>query len=117
MKITDAEKKALKGRGLLMTRDTEHFIARIITVDGVYVYAVFSAYRSTGTHFITASFATENEYLYFLKEIRSKTVLRRRVPYNADSRICTLVTCTNVVGMEDERYVLHGILKKIVLYG
>lgn len=44
-------------------------------------------------------------------------MLRRRVPYNADSRICTLVTCTNVVGMEDERYVLHGILKKIVLYG
>ena len=89
----------------------------IITVDGVYVYEVFSAYRSTGTHFITASFANENEYLDFLKEIRSKTVLRRRVPYNADSRICTLVTCTNVVGMEDERYVLHGILKKIVLYG
>ena len=35
MNITDAEKKALKGRGYIMTRDGEHFIARIITVDGV----------------------------------------------------------------------------------
>lgn len=35
LNITDAEKKALKGRGYIMTRDGEHFIARIITVDGV----------------------------------------------------------------------------------
>ena len=35
MKITDAEKKALKGRGYIMTRDGEHFVARIITEDGV----------------------------------------------------------------------------------
>ena len=34
MKITDAEKKALKGRGYIMNRDGEHFIARIITEDG-----------------------------------------------------------------------------------
>lgn len=33
--ITEQEKKALKGRGYIMTRDGEHFIARIITVDGV----------------------------------------------------------------------------------
>ena len=36
MKITDAEKKALKGRGYIMTRDGEHFVGRIITEDGVY---------------------------------------------------------------------------------
>ena len=35
MKITDAEKKALKGRGYIMTRDGEHFVGRIITEDGV----------------------------------------------------------------------------------
>ena len=35
MKITDAEKKALKGRGYIMTRDGEHFVARLITVNGV----------------------------------------------------------------------------------
>ena len=35
LKITDAEKKALKGRGYIMTRDGEHFVARVITVDGL----------------------------------------------------------------------------------
>lgn len=35
LQITDAEKKALKGRGYIMTRDGEHFIARIITIDGL----------------------------------------------------------------------------------
>ena len=33
--ITAEEKKALKGRGYIMTRDGEHFIARVITVDGM----------------------------------------------------------------------------------
>lgn len=35
LNITAEEKKALKGRGLIMTNDNEHFIARVITVDGV----------------------------------------------------------------------------------
>ena len=35
MKLTEQEKKQLKGRGYIMTRDNEHFIARVITVDGV----------------------------------------------------------------------------------
>lgn len=43
MKITDAEKKTLKGRGYIMTRDGEHFVARLITVDGVLTSAQFEA--------------------------------------------------------------------------
>jgi len=35
MAITAAEKKTLKGRGYIMTRDGEHFVARIIPIDGV----------------------------------------------------------------------------------
>ena len=35
LNITAEEKKALKGRGYIMTRDGEHFIARVITVDGM----------------------------------------------------------------------------------
>ena len=35
LKITPEEKTALKSRGYIMTNDNEHFIARIITVDGV----------------------------------------------------------------------------------
>ena len=43
MKITDAEKKALKGRGYIMTRDGEHFVARLITVNGVLTSSQFAA--------------------------------------------------------------------------
>jgi len=35
LSITAAEKKALKGRGYIMTNDGEHFVARIITIDGL----------------------------------------------------------------------------------
>lgn len=34
LKLTADEKKALKGRGIILNRDGEHFIARVITVDG-----------------------------------------------------------------------------------
>lgn len=36
LKITPEEKTALKGRGYIMTNDGEHFIARIISVDGTF---------------------------------------------------------------------------------
>ena len=34
LKLTADEKKALKGRGIILNRDGESFIARVITVDG-----------------------------------------------------------------------------------
>ena len=34
LNLTPDEKKALKGRGIILNRDGEHFIARVITVDG-----------------------------------------------------------------------------------
>ena len=99
------------------TRDAvaETMEIEVITRDGVYIYEPFSAYREVGAHFITASFADETAYLQFLKDIQSKSVLRRRPDYDANSKICTLVTCTNA--MEGERYVLHGILKNLIYYG
>lgn len=34
LKLSADEKKALKGRGIILNRDGERFIARVITVDG-----------------------------------------------------------------------------------
>jgi len=34
LNLSAEEKKALKGRGIILNRDGEHFIARVITVDG-----------------------------------------------------------------------------------
>lgn len=88
----------------------------IITLDGVYVYELFSSYRSEGSHFVTTSFADKNEYLKFLNTIYSKSRIHRKVKYNADSRVITLSTCTNVASKPDERYVVHGILTQVIKY-
>ena len=36
LNITDAEKKALKARGIILTNDGEHFIERVLTSNGVF---------------------------------------------------------------------------------
>lgn len=88
----------------------------IITLDGVYVYELFSSYRSEGSHFVTTSFANEDVYLEFLKTIYAKSQIGRKVKFDANSRIITLSTCTNVASKPDERYVVHGILTHVIKY-
>ncbi len=88
----------------------------VITLDAAFVYEIFASYRSTGAHFTTTSFANESEYYDFLRKIYSRSVFKRNVKFDKNSRIITLSTCTNVVANEDERYVVHAILKQIIRY-
>ena len=43
LKIDEAEKKALKGRGIIMTNDGEHFVARVVSSNGVFSNAQLRA--------------------------------------------------------------------------
>lgn len=88
----------------------------IITKDSVYVYKLFSAYRSDDFSFTKTNFKDSGDYKQFLDSIYKRSALRKRIPYSEQSKICTLVTCTNVKANPDERYVVHGILDKIVPY-
>ncbi|HAN21221.1 MAG: hypothetical protein A2Y15_06720 [Clostridiales bacterium GWF2_36_10] len=89
----------------------------IYTADGVYVYEIFSAYRSENhTLFTKTTFSDKNDYLTFLKNIAANSQLKKRVSYDANSQITTLVTCTNVKDKPRERYVVHGILKQFIPY-
>ncbi len=89
----------------------------LITEEAVYVYEIFAAYRSGGNHFINISFKNTEAYLDFLKEIQRKSELKnRKLPYDENTRILTLCTCTNVSSTSDERYVLHCKLKKVIKY-
>ncbi|MFA6729985.1 MAG: class B sortase [Eubacteriales bacterium] len=88
----------------------------IITPDAVYVYEIFAAYRSSGSDFITVSFANNAEYLTFLKNLQKKSVLKKTTSFDINTRIITLSTCTNVISNPDERYVVHGKLVKIIKY-
>ena len=81
-----------------------------------YVYEIFSAYRSDGSDFITVSFRDNAAYKDFLKMISRRSILKRRLAYDENTRLITLCTCTNSGRNEDERYVLHCKLVKIIKY-
>lgn len=106
-------------RGIKLFFDSEYRYSKaqeleitIVTEEGVYIYEYFSGYRSEGSHFISRyeDNGTNTGYYSFLKKIRAKNTIPKNVGYNANSKIVTLVTCTNLASKPDERYVLHGIL-------
>ena len=88
----------------------------IYTKDAVYIYELFSSYRSDDFNYDRTYFNNESDYNEFLKSIYSRSVLRKKMSFSAQSKICTLVTCTNVASNPNERYVVHGILRQVVPY-
>lgn len=90
---------------------------QIYTKEALYVYKIFSAYRSSDFNFTKTYFQSKEEYKEFLDSIYARSVLGKKFKYSADeTRICTLVTCTNVYANPDERYVVHGILTEVIPY-
>lgn len=88
----------------------------IYTEDALYVYTPFSAYRSDGTDFTKVSFPSYEEYVNYLDNIRSRSIIPCSLPYDSSSKIATLVTCTNNYSNAKERYVLHCLLTQVVKY-
>lgn len=86
----------------------------IYTPDGLYIYKVFSGYRSNDVFYLKGTFSSDAEYTDWLKFIKSKDSLRCSRDYNANSRVCTLITCANVSSDKSQRYVLHGILASFI---
>lgn len=82
--------------------------------EGLYIYQVMSGYRNDGSSFTKHVFDTDEQYIQFLDLIAERNTLRVAPSYNAQSKICTLITCANVSSNEDERYVVHGILKTFI---
>ena len=91
-----------------------NMVIEIYTDEGLYIYDVLSGYRDDGSYFTKHIFTGTEQYLQFLDTITENNILSVRPKYDANSRICTLVTCANISSNEDERYVLHGILKTFV---
>ena len=62
LKIDEAEKKALKGRGIIMTNDGEHFVARVVSSNGVFSNAQLRALTDA------AGFLYRNKAAYDLRK-------------------------------------------------
>jgi len=85
----------------------------IYTKEGVYIYDIFSFYVDDSNEFARTVFTSESDYLKFLKRIARRSNVKTNREYNAESRICTLITCTNGSNA-DSRYVVHGILNQFI---
>lgn len=114
--MTDGTK--FRGIKLFFDSDNRYSLAQdleitVVTEDAVYVYEYFSGYRAEGDRFATCySTATNSKKFYnFLMERRSLNTISKDVTYDENSKIITLITCTNLSSKPGERYVLHGILK------
>lgn len=88
-------------------------VIEIYTTEGLYIYDILSGYRNDSAYFTKNYFANSEQYLNFLDTIKDNNILSVRPKYDENSKICTLVTCTNSSN-ENERYVLHGILTNFV---
>lgn len=81
----------------------------IYTPNGqVYTYQIFSVEITNDTsESFQKQFGDETEYLMYIEEIQKKSLYDTGVTADADSRMVSLSTCTNV--SEEERLVVHGI--------
>ncbi len=90
----------------------------VVTEKAVYVYEYFSGYRAEGDAFAYCySTDTSSKRFYnYLKGRRALNTISKDVTYDGDSKIITLITCTNLSSKPAERYVLHGILKNVYYF-
>ncbi len=99
-------------RSLFNAEIFEEAEVEYICDDGVYIFESFSVYVTTTADLYYAyAFVSDFSFLEFLSERLEKTRFVHTEDFNAESRLITLVTCTNSVSDPDERYVYHGILK------
>jgi len=85
----------------------------IYTDEGVYIYDILGFYVDDSNAYARTVFSSESDYLKFLKKIVKESNVKTNRDYNSQSRICTLITCTNGSNTSS-RYVVHGILNQFI---
>lgn len=85
----------------------------IYTTEGLYIYDIFSYYVDNSNEYARVIFNSATDYKEFLDSAYNKSFIKTGKEYTADTRICTLITCTNGADTYS-RYVVHGILSKFI---
>lgn len=103
----------------LMESANRDYVANMMTIElytekGLYIYRVFAGYRDSSFFYTKLMFDSEEEYVSFLGDIVAHNQLSFSRDYDAQSRICTLVTCVGASEDSPERYVIHGILTNFI---
>lgn len=102
-----------KNKSYLKTTQIE-----IYTKDGVYIYDILGWYMDDhGEEFAKQNFHSETDFLDFIKTALKKAGRNKTgADYNAESRICTLITCATGAPNNATRYVVHGILNRFISF-
>ena len=92
------------------------------TDDKIYYYEVFAVYednsardKNSDEDFIYSEFGTDmdfnsdEEYVEFLNEAKTRSIFKKDITLDANSKIITLVTCVNDVTI-DRRFIVQGVL-------
>ena len=86
----------------------------IYTLDGIYVYEVFSIYKTRYDYnYFRTGFTSAEDFIGFAEELAGNSEKKKEVDFDKNDRIITLSTCTNIV--QSERYALHAKLIKTIL--
>ena len=78
----------------------------LVTEQGQYKYQVFSTYPIVPEdYYLTTAFSSDEEYLNFLNELKSRSNNNYNVELTANDKILTLSSC---IGEGEKRVVLHA---------
>ena len=68
----------------------------IYTLDGNYTFEIFSVYyKEPESYYLNTNFSSDNDYLFFLKSLKSRSIYDFNVELNSEDKIITLSTCTD----------------------
>ena len=91
----------------------EHDIIYFDTLYDSYDIEVFAAYETTiDFYYIETKFKSDDEFMHFIDEVQSRSVIEMPTDIQQNDQIVTLSTCNNSVHSKDKRFVVHGKLVK-----
>lgn len=68
----------------------------VYTLDGNYTFEIFSVYyKEPESYYLNTNFSSDNDYLFFLKSLKSRSIYDFNVELNSEDKIITLSTCTD----------------------
>ena len=88
---------------------------RLMTEEGIFVYEVYSVHVPKETDMFFHTSFNEAGWKEFLRWTQADSMFQKQdIELNPNDRVITLSTCTSTTTEEPYRFVVHGVLRKII---
>ena len=89
---------------------------RLMTTEGIFVYEVYSVHRPHETDRFFHTDFTEASWLEFISWTKAQSLIdNSAISVTAEDRVITLSTCISTTTEEPYRFVVHGVLRKVII--